>query len=168
MKRSLWILVVALFAAVALAGISASSSADEESFRPSQKKAQPYHAAAKVDARAYRSSSGLHKIIISTDELAAMQHARQAGAVEISDYGSYKLFAVNQPSLNALDESRESGIANENGSKSLKLQATEAGQLTTDNLQNALQIRDDFNVLLLRSGVIDTSEDERFSGIGKE
>jgi hypothetical protein len=167
MKRSLWILVVALFAAVVLAGVSASSSADEDSFRPAQKKAHPSHAAAKIDSRSYRSASGLHKIIIASDESAALQRAIEAGAVEISDYGSYKLFALKQPSLKALEEERESRTLLENGATSLRLFASDKHEATADNLQNALQIRDDFNVLLLRSGVIDTTEEEDFSGIDK-
>jgi hypothetical protein len=168
MKRSLWILIVALFATVAMVGFSTSSSADEDSFHPAQKKAQPKHGAARIDSRSYRSSSGLHKIIISSDENAAIQQAREAGATEIADYGSYKLFVLNQPSLQALEEIRESEITDEAGLQSFKLQARGIGKLPAGNLQNALQFRDDFNVLLLRSGAIDTTEEAGFTGIGKE
>jgi hypothetical protein len=168
MKRSFWISMIALVAIVALLGSGASSSADEQPLRAAQKKAQAVHGAAKVNARSYRSASGLHKIIIPADEPGAIQQAREAGAVEISDYGSFKLFALNQQSLNSLEVHRESQNSKADKTVSLSFQTGAQGEPLAAIPHNDWQIRDDFNVLLLRSGVIDTTEEQEFSGIGRE
>ncbi len=167
MKRGLLLLSIALFAAISFTGVDAFSNADEDNTRASKKYAQNYHAAASVNTRAYRSPGGLHKITIDVNETAAIESAKKLGAVEISDYGSFKLFALHQDALEAFEAGREPLSLNEDGAKSISLQTKSEEQPTKGNEQNSAQIRDDYNVLLLRSGVIDTSDEVNFLGIGK-
>jgi hypothetical protein len=167
MKRGFLFIYIALFAAVSLTGAIALSSANEDYTRTEKKYAQNYHAAASVNARAYRSPGQLHKITIAADETAAIEDAKKMGAVEISDYGSFKLFALHQSALEAFEASREALLPDEDGVKSISLQSKEEVQPATGNHENSTQIRDDFNVLLLRAGVIDTSSEANLFGLGK-
>lgn len=167
MKRGFIVFFVALFAAISFVGVNVSSNEKETETRASQKYAQNYHAAAKIDARSYRSNSGLHKIVIAADDATAIERAKEVGALEISDYGSYKLFALNQKALEVY-ESTETKISNsENGVVPGTFPALESHEQSADDSKKALQIRDDFNVLLLRSGIIDTSGEADFLGVGQ-
>jgi hypothetical protein len=168
MKRGLLFLFIALFAAVSLTGVRALSSANEDTPRATKKYAQNFHAAASVNSRAYRSPGGLHKITIAADETTAIEDAKRMGAVEIADYGSFKLFALQQSALDAFEAGSESQTLPEEGVKSMRLPSTGEGRESLSNRAKSAQIRDDFNVLLLRSGVIDTSGEANDSGIGRE
>ncbi|MBI3652726.1 MAG: S8 family serine peptidase [Acidobacteria bacterium] len=163
MKRYFWFPVFALLLAVSVVGLHANTSADETALRPAQKQEWLVHAAGKVEARTYRSTSGLHKIIIPTDAVAALERAKAAGAIAIADYGSYQLFALNQASLTELEDRRDNG--HQDGAFALSSEGE--GQLPADDFFAAAQIHDDFNVLLLRSGVIDTTEENNFFALGK-
>jgi hypothetical protein len=168
MKRGLLFLYIALFAMISLTGANALSSADDDTPRPSKKEALNYYAAAKVNARTYRSSGNLHKITIAAHETTAIEHLKNSGAIEISDYGSYKLFALQQTALDAFEANRQSPAINEDGAKSIS--PLSIGETSQENAyeQSSAQIRDDFNVLLLRSRIIDTSDDASFLGVGKQ
>jgi hypothetical protein len=168
MKRGLLFLCIALLAMVSLAGVGALSSADDDIPRNSKKDASNNHAAAKVNARTYRSSGALHKITVAKQETAAIERLQRLGAIEISDYGSYKLFALQQTALDAFEASRQSPTVNDDGAKSLSLESTGEALQANDYEQSNVQIRDDFNTLLLRSRVIDTSIGDGFSGVGKQ
>jgi hypothetical protein len=168
MKRGLLFLFIALFAAVSLTGVNALSSANEDTPRATKKYAQNFHTAAGVNSRAYRSPGGLHKITIAADDTTAIEDAKRMGAVEISDYGSFKLFALQQPALDDFEASREPQSLDEEGVGSIRLPAANEDRATVSNRPDSAQIRDDFNVLLLRSGVIDTSDEADVAAIAKE
>ena len=115
-----------------------SMSIEEESL--SDKTALSYKGATIAANRAYRSPGSLRKVVIPSDDSQALADAIGAGAFEIADYESFKLFAIDQTAVDrmAVDES-------------------------------AYVVRDDFNVLLLRSGAIDTTADNDagyFLGLG--
>ncbi|HXG65313.1 MAG TPA: S8 family serine peptidase, partial [Blastocatellia bacterium] len=131
MKRSLLFSCVALatFIAVSVAGADVAPRLKDaaNAGREAQKKAAvPHRAGRSIDARSYRSPSGLSKITVAADDAETLARAQASGATEVADYGSFRLLAIPQPAL----------------------AAAEPGRLT---------VRDDFNVLFLRSGAIDTT-----------
>src|ERR1044071_5733127 len=67
--------------------------------------ARPRSAA--VNARSYRSPGRLRKVVISADDQTALAEARSSGAIEISDYGSFKLLAIDDAALEGA-ENRQS------------------------------------------------------------
>jgi hypothetical protein len=169
MKRGFLFFGIALFAIASMTGGNLFSSADDELPRAAAKKGMPnVHSALRVNSRAYRSSAGLHKITIAAEDTAAIEQLKGLGAVEISDYQSFKLFALRQAALEAFEASRETQIVNEEGVKSISRLSAEGASQTATFEQSSVQIRDDFNVLMLRSGIIDTSDDAGFLGVGNE
>ena len=94
--------------------------------------------------------------MIPADDQAALAEARSAGAIEISDYGSFKLLAMDDAALE--------GAENRQSIQSI---APSSDRPIT---QSAFTVRDDFNVLLLRSGAIDTTVQDApgsFIGMGR-
>ncbi|HWP43031.1 MAG TPA: S8 family serine peptidase, partial [Blastocatellia bacterium] len=89
------------------------------------KTARKVRSMAAIDARSYRSPGALHKIVVPAGETVSLADA--AGAVEVSDYGSFKLLVIDQAALDRLDR------------------------------RSRFTVRDDLNVLFLRSGAIDTT-----------
>ncbi len=55
-----------------------------------------------VGAETYRSPGALRKVVISADDAEGLAFALAAGAVEVADYGSFKLYAMGQPALDRL------------------------------------------------------------------
>ena len=75
---------------------------------------------------------------------------------------------MQQAALDVFEAYRQPQSINEDGAKSIStVQNGETSQVNVYE-QSGAQIRDDFNVLLLRSRVIDTSDDAGFLGIGKQ
>jgi hypothetical protein len=80
-----------------------------------------------------------HKLIIDASNQRAIDEARDAGAYELGDYGSFKLMAVDEHALKIAADLRGSG----------------------DPLDPVREwMRDDLNVLMLRSGAIDTTAED--------
>ncbi|HLG17020.1 MAG TPA: S8 family serine peptidase [Blastocatellia bacterium] len=103
--------------------------------------------------RSYRSPGLIHKVIVSTEGSNAVARAASLGAVELAGYGAFKLFAMNQSALEAAVSASVSDVRGED--------LTAAGP--------ALTVRDDFNVLFLRSGSFDTTADDTpgtYFGVG--
>jgi hypothetical protein len=112
------------------------------------------YAGASIEARSYRSPGTLHKLVVSNDDSEALTQARAAGAVEIADYGSFRLFVVDDGALQKTEAAMRE----------------EAAGRSVDPAAARLSVRDDFNVLLLRSGAIDTTDPETtgaFVGMGR-
>lgn len=168
MKRVLLFLYIAIFAVFSLVGMNALSSADDAIPRPSKKGASHYRAAAGINSRSYRSTGNLHKITVASHETAAIERLKNLGAVEVSDYGSYKLFALQQAGFDVFEANRQPQSINEDGAKSITTVSNDEISKVNVDEQDGAQIRDDFNVLLLRSRVIDTSDDANFIGVGKQ
>lgn len=152
MKKGLLVSLVAI-------GVFAFTSASGANSRLSlNAKSDNYHRALKaagqprsasINARTYRSPGKLRKVVIATDDQSALDDARSRGAIEISDYGSFKLFAMSDAAL-------------ESNQDALHFNASKPAR--------AFEVRDDFNVLLLRSGAIDTTAANApgvFEGMGR-
>ncbi len=116
------------------------SDAISDAVARDDKAAGAFTSVAATTAR-YRSPLGVRKLVIPSDDDQACQQARRFGAVEIAAYGSFRLFA-------------------------LPADALEAAEAQGDRFT----VRDDYNVLLLRAGAIDTTETAAagtFFGIGQ-
>lgn len=108
------------------------------------------HRGGAILPRSYRSPGSVHKVVVLADSDGLAQ-ARSAGASELADYGSYRLFAMSD---DVLRNAQEQGVP-----------PMSANALST------LTVRDDLNVLLLRSGAIDTTAEDapgRLLGIGAD
>lgn len=163
MKRRLLFVVGALCVAVTVAGADIRSRLLQENASPASADAlklrQAHQGTAAMTAPSYRSASGLHKIVIAADERERLEQARQAGALEIADYGSYRLFGVNQAQLERLNDSATEG---ELGASAA---AFDEARRRTDSAHTGVEVRDDFNLLLLRAGAIDTTTEAGFAGV---
>jgi hypothetical protein len=142
MRRLLFLFIaLALLVAASIAGADVRpgfKAVSREDNNQSDKSALPYKGATVATNRSYRSPGALRKIIVPSDDAQAMLKARGAGAFEVADYDSFKLFVIDQT---ALEEQAEASY----------------------------NVRDDLNVLLLRSGAIDTTAEEAtgtFFGLG--
>ena len=113
----------------------------------------------------YRSPGRLHKVMVSSDDQHLLELAMSSGAAQIADYGSFKLLAMNEGSLEAVEEKHADEMS--------KRDAGETGSPLALGSSASLVgpvVRDDLNVLLLRSGTIDTTASETtgtFVGMGR-
>ncbi len=104
-----------------------------------------------INANSYRSPGHSRKVIIESTDAASLNEVSSRGAVEIADYGSFKLFVIDNAAL-------------ENAQAAIQSQSNE------DSPIRAFTVRDDFNVLLLRAGAIDTTAEDapgNFIGLGR-
>lgn len=115
------VLLSCLLAAV-LIGASAAG-ADPENRKPREQ--------ASIQLNSYRSPSSLHKVVVASDDQESMTLARTSGAIELADYGSFRLFSLQEESLQVLQSRTET--------------------------PGGVNVRDDFNLLLLRWRAIDTT-----------
>jgi hypothetical protein len=128
---ALAILVVASIAGADVrSGLKTISVKDDDQ---SDKSALSYKGITIAGNRSYRSPGALRKVVIPSDAAEALARASGAGAYEIADYDSFKLFVTDQATID-------------------------------DGGESSYIVRDDFNVLLLRSGAIDTSADAASGG----
>ncbi len=96
------------------------------------KEARSFIGARTIDARTYRSPGRYHKLMVPSENRGdGSVFAMASQAAEIADYGSFKLLALDQTVLD--EEPPASGSA---------------------------AVRDDLNVLFLRSGAIDTTSND--------
>jgi subtilase family protein len=146
MRLPFSLIAVAMLIAASIAGADAGRSLITD--RPEQtesKLAAPRRAISTISAHTYRSPGALHKIVIEASNTASLAQAESAGATEIADYGSFKLFVL------------AGGAVGEIESKSHE--AAELSSAPGHQPSTPLAVRDDFNVLLLRAGAIDTTAD---------
>lgn len=133
-------------------------------------KAESVHERNSIDVSSYRSPGKLHKAVLSSDDANALAQAKAAGAVEIADYGSFKLLAIDESALEYAVEKTAEG----QWSRGAEEQWSGGDDLSIASApprlgSSALMVRDDLNLLLLRSGAIDTTSDETagsFVGMG--
>lgn len=138
---------------VSISAVSASRLSSGSSGRSSVK-GGGVHQRSSIDAKSYRSPGRLHKAVVSNDDPDALAQAEAAGAIEIADYGSFKLLAMDDSALQNAEE----------------LSAADASGRLGDGATGRFNVRDDLNVLLLRSGAIDTTGEETaggFVGMGR-
>ena len=133
MRATVFIIVTAAFVSVSVVSAGRKPDIPEKQTRSN---------AGSITPRSYRSPGRLHKIIVSKDDSEMLAEVLAEGAVEISDYGSFKLLAFDDSATFKAERQLET--------------EGRGGHRATD----LLKVRDDFNVLLLRSGAIDTTADE--------
>lgn len=136
-----------------LGSVDIASRSSSVNQTPSGKPLTAYAGGA-IAAPSYRSPGKLHKLVVQNDDREALAQTRAEGAVKVSDYGSFTLFAIEDGALQRTEA----------------LTSEERPGLTADAATARLSVRDDFNVLLLRSGAIDTTDTETtglFVGMGR-
>jgi hypothetical protein len=140
-----------LFFSIALSALIASTSVVAD-LRPAfdspdrlsgrNKAADSYLEAATASVAAYRSPGPLRKIVIDSVDSASIAEAVNAGAVEVADYGSFKLFVIDHAGLALAQTAMDAASLESASSKK----------------ETRLAVRDDFNALILRQQVIDTTD----------
>lgn len=154
------LIAIALF--VSLSATSAVRSSAGAGARSSLKAAS-IHESSSLSASSYRSPGKLHKAVIPSRDLEALAQAKASGAVEIADYGSFKLLAMDNGVLSA--EEQRATVARERQDYSSFTSAS-----LPPSSAASLVVRDDLNLLLLRSGAIDTTDEVTtgtFLGMGR-
>jgi len=154
------------FIAIALF-VSLSATSPVRSFvgdgARSPSKAASIHEGSSISASSYRSPGKLHKALISSQDLESLAQAKASGAIEIADYESFKLLAMDSDALQSAEEKRAREAAEQRDDASFT-------SASLSNSAASLAVRDDLNVLLLRSGAIDTTDDATpgtFVGMGR-
>jgi len=168
MRLVFWFFAIALF--VSISAVNASRGSSGVRRRVSIKSAS-VHERSSINASSYRSPGRLHKAVVSSDDPDALAHAKAAGAIEIADYGSFKLLAMNESALeNAEEKEGELRSRGVEGQRSGGDDLSIASAPLHLGSSASLVVRDDLNVLLLRSGAIDTTVDNTagaFVGMGR-
>ena len=166
---------IALFVSISVVGASRQTSGAGGSLSI---KARGVHERSTVNASSYRSPGRLHKAVVSGDDSNAIAQARAAGAIEIADYGSFKLFAMDEGALGRAEAHqaaalRGRGVKEQRGAGddgSFASAPLHLSSSASPGSSASLVVRDDLNVLLLRSGAIDTTDEETpgsFVGMGR-
>jgi hypothetical protein len=160
MKKGLLVslITIAVFILTSAVGANVQKKLKRGSDRDHFKTAKANRRSAAVNARSYRSPGRLRKVVISADDQSGLAEATASGAIEISDYGSFKLLIMDDTALEK--EGRSGDVVTANSVSSSHLSSTPLSSL----------VRDDFNVLLLRSGAIDTTVADApgsFVGLGR-
>ena len=161
MKKGLLVSLIAIAVFILTSAVGANvqkvlKKGGNQDHRRAFKTANAHLRSAAINARSYRSSGSLRKVVISADDQSALAEARSAGAIEISDYGSFKLMVMDDAALE--------GAENQQSIQSITQSPNHP--IT----QSAFTVRDDFNLLLLRSGAIDTTAQDApgsFIGMGR-
>src|SRR5690242_18723828 len=161
-------LLICLFAIAVLVSLSTvdANRLSKSGSRPSLSKDDSSQVSDIVISNTYRSRNHLHKAVIPNDNQRALELARASGAREIADYGSYKLFALDEQGLDDVQRAVEQRSSN---GFSIALRTDERSPSATIE-GSGIAVRADLNVLLLRSGAIDTTDEEPsgpFIGMGR-
>jgi hypothetical protein len=164
MRIAFCFFAIALF--VSISAVSAGRLSSGVMERSSTKPAKG-HQLGSINYVSYRSPGRLHKAFVSSDDPDALAQAIAAGAVEIGDYGSFKLLAMNESALQRVEEEQaeEQRSRGAEGSSGDPLSIVSAplrvgSSASSGGASTALLVRDDLNLLLLRSGAIDTTGDD--------
>jgi hypothetical protein len=165
MRRTLFLIALAIFVATSAAVAGVESRFRESNQRAGAAKVKAAtHLGVTAAASAYRSPTSLRKVVIQSSDSEGLARAHGSGAIELVDYGSFKLFAIGQAALEETEEQSSSGAA----SRRVDVTMTSAPLFFGGSA--SLTVRDDFNVLLLRSGAIDTTAEDapgNFIGLGR-
>ncbi|HKP12105.1 MAG TPA: S8 family serine peptidase, partial [Blastocatellia bacterium] len=156
------LILVTFFALTALVAADGRlfSTADDDS-HPRAKNAAAERGAMAVRARDYRSPGRLRKVVIDAGDAEAIADALASGAAEVGDYGSFKLFVMDSAALESDAATRRHGDA---------VMQQSASSPGVNASARPYAVRDDFNLLLLRSGTIDTTDEAapgRLLGLGR-
>ncbi|MEW6129100.1 MAG: S8 family serine peptidase [Acidobacteriota bacterium] len=157
MKRGFLFFIIALFLTISIVDADFQSKNFDLDATRVKKSAKTFASATPDKNVAYRSVGNIHKIVVASHDLASINGIKSSGGMEIADYGSYKLFIANQNSLTQI----ESHQAN----RRARAQGLETAQLESQSTGAQFDLRDDYNILFLRAGKIDTTQDENFMGV---
>src|SRR5262245_7487593 len=152
-KSFVWSLIaLSVFGAAGAVSASRQSmrlvrASSQDSERASSKTASMRYAGG-ITSQSYRSSVAWHKVVVSADDRDSIAEAVALGARELADYGSFRLLAIEQSALDAAADRQ----ADKTTEAALNIQKS--------NQLPRFEVRDDYNVLLLRSGTIDTTSDD--------
>ncbi|MFL6214495.1 MAG: S8 family serine peptidase [Blastocatellia bacterium] len=160
MFASLVVVVIFALTAIVAADGRFFSTADDNS-RARVKTATAERGAMAINARDYRSAGRLRKVTVNSSDADAINDVLSRGATEVGDYGSFKLFVMDGEAL-------ESDAATPRGGDAET--QTDSPRLRVSASPRPYTVRDDFNLLLLRSGTIDTTDEGapgRLLGLGR-
>ena len=125
--------IAALFLAVALSSIQQTSSNTEKQKVSAQSEGTKTKLPVRAEPLSYRSPSAAHKILLPAEDAATVNALAQAKqARRVKKYNAYTLLEVSEETLASLDEAT----------------------------RERAQLRDDFNLILLRRGQLDTTTPE--------
>ena len=128
---------IAVFVAASVVGAGVRSRTPQDRTLATEKlRRAPYY----PGSRDYRSPGDRHKLLVEAADEDALAAAASRGARQIADYGGFKLLGMDSEAVDAVLESplsRPDGVG-----------------------RDTATLRDDFNLLLLRSGAIDTSVED--------
>ncbi len=141
MKRGWLVLIVALFATISVVNADVQSKLLTDKPPTEKQLRRGFAGVTTLQSRSYRSPGALHKVMVAATDDDAIARLQQQGARELTDYGSFKLFLLHQPNADRQQLSLEEALASDG------------------ELPPSIQIRDDLNLLLLRSGIIDTTSE---------
>ncbi|HXF38927.1 MAG TPA: S8 family serine peptidase [Blastocatellia bacterium] len=133
-------IIFGIIAAAACLSISAVNASRESESRDLARKPSLAKHAASIRPGSYRSPGALRKVVVHDDE--ALAEAKASGAAEIADYGSFRLLMMDEAALQQSEQRFQEA-------------SNRSADLAADS--PAFTVRDDLNVLLLRSGAIDTT-----------
>lgn len=129
-----------IIAAAACLSISAVNASRESGAKDGARRPSLANRAASIRPGSYRSPGALRKVIVQNDD--ALAQAKASGATEIADYGSFRLLMMDETALQQTEQRFQEA-------------SNRSADLATDS--PAFTVRDDLNVLLLRSAAIDTT-----------
>lgn len=157
MRRGLLssVIIISIFAVATIVGARVGAniqSVQQKTLqRPTEKLSKHPHQT--INAKTYRSPGNWRKVTIAADDSSSLALAAKSGAVLIADYSSFKLFSM--PEAEA-----EAAVA----AKATRKTESHPGI-------QSITVRDDFNLLYLRSGLIDTTDTDAagtlFNSTGK-
>ena len=107
-------LLFLLIAITVLFSLSASRGSSDSGSHASPKTSRLYSAGS-IDAGSYRSPGKLHKVLIANNDYQAL--ARAKGAIQIADYGSFRLLVMNEAAIQDAEEQGTSHMGRVSGTR---------------------------------------------------
>ena len=159
--RLRWLLL--LVATTVLFSISAASRVSSDFGNHGSSKMSRLYSAGSIDGVSYRSPGKLHKVFIANNDSEALARAKAQAAVQIADYGSFRLLVMDEAAIQNAVEQSSRGPEERRDDVSIASTPLHLGS-------SASPVRDDFNLLILRSGAIDTTDESTtgtFVGMGR-
>src|SRR2546425_13229634 len=94
MRMRLAFCFIAIALLVFISAVSASRVSDNAGLLSSVKRAGLFESGS-ISANSYRSPGSFHKAVVRANDSEGLAQAKASGAIEVSDYGSFKLLAMD-------------------------------------------------------------------------